>query len=77
MGRVYGPGHQCVVQLPSGETWMAYHGWDDQGEPRYGANPLGRTLRIDRLRWDGDMPVMDGPTTTPMPVPVIEGEPRG
>lgn len=56
---------------------MAYHGWDDQGEPRYGANPLGRTLRIDRLRWDGDMPVMDGPTTTPMPVPVIEGEPRG
>ncbi len=76
VGRVYGPGHQCVVQLPSGEMWMAYHGWDDQGEPRYGANPLGRTLRIDRLRWDGDMPVIDGPTTTPMPVPVVEGEAR-
>ncbi len=43
---------------------MVYHAWDDQNEPRYGANPLGRTLRIDRLTWRGDTPVMDGPTVT-------------
>lgn len=72
VGRVYGPGHQCLVTLPGGETWIVYHGWDDQKEPRYGSNPLGRTMRIDRLRWEGDLPVVAGPTTTPQPVPVIE-----
>lgn len=71
VGRVYGPGHQCIVELPGGETWMGYHGWDDQNEPRYGSNPLGRTLRIDRLRWEGDTPIVDGPTLTPQPAPVI------
>lgn len=70
--RVYAPGHQCVITLPGGETWMAYHGWDDQNEPRYGSNPLGRTLRIDRLRWEGDTPIVDGPTLTPQPAPVVE-----
>ena len=32
-------------------------------------NPAGRTLRIDRLRWQGDTPVVDGPTVTPQPAP--------
>ena len=76
VGRVYGPGHQCVVPLPSGETWMVYHAWDDQNEPRYGSNPLGRTMRIDRLRWEGDTPVVDGPTITPQPVPAVSAADR-
>ena len=70
-GKVYGPGHQCVLKLPSGEWWMAYHAWDDVSEPRYGSNPSGRTLRIDRLRWEGDTPVVDGPTTIPQPAPRV------
>jgi beta-xylosidase len=68
-GQVYGPGHQSIVRLPSGEWWIAYHGWDAQNEPRYGSNPIGRSLRIDRLRWKGDTPVMEGPTVTPRPAP--------
>lgn len=68
-GKVYGPGHQCIVRLPNGQMWMAYHGWDDQNEPLYGSNPLGRTLRIDRLYWRGDTPYMKGPTVTPQPAP--------
>lgn len=68
-GKVYGPGHQCIVTLPNGQTWMAYHGWDDQNEPMYGSNPLGRTLRIDRLYWRGDVPYTLGPTVTPQPAP--------
>ncbi len=75
VGRVYGPGHQCVIALPGGEVWMAYHGWDDQDEPRYGSNPLGRTMRIDRLRWEGDTPIVEGPTTTPRPAPVSAAGP--
>lgn len=75
-GKVYGPGHQCVVTLPGGETWIAYHAWDDRGEPRYGANPAGRTLRIDRLDWRGDTPVIAGPTVTPQPAPRVAPERR-
>jgi beta-xylosidase len=70
-GSVYGPGHQSVVRLRSGEWWMAYHAWDAQNEPRYGSNPIGRSLRIDRLYWKGDRPSMTGPTVTPQPSPKL------
>ena len=70
--KVYGPGHQCLVAVGE-QTWMVYHAWDDRGEPRYGANPAGRTMRIDRLRWEGDLPMMDGPTVTPQPSPAGPG----
>jgi beta-xylosidase len=70
---VYGPGHQCVVQTPNGDWWMLYHGWDNQNQPRYGSNPLGRTLRIDRLVWDGDSPRVLGPTTTAQAAPDVTG----
>ena len=67
--KVFGPGHQCYVKTRRGEEWLLYHAWDDQAEPRYGSNPLGRTLRLDRLVWDGDRPRVLGPTTTPQPAP--------
>lgn len=70
-GETYSPGHQDVFQLPSGEWWIAYHGWNAEGDPLYGSNPLGRTLRIDRLTWTKDGPKSNGPTTTPQPVPKI------
>lgn len=70
-GKVYSPGHQCIVSLPSGEMWMLYHAWDAQNEPLYGSNPLGRTLRLDRMRWKGGKPTVDGPSTEPMPAPKI------
>lgn len=70
-GSVYGPGHQCVLTLPNGDMWMFYHGWDNEGEPHYGGNPLGRTLRIDPVTWHDGLPTMDGPTTTPQPDPRV------
>jgi beta-xylosidase len=75
--RVYGPGHQCLVFLPGGETWLLYHAWGPGNEPRYGSNPLGRTLRLDRLQWRGDQPFVDGPSTTPRPAPRLRALPRG
>jgi beta-xylosidase len=69
--KVFGPGHQCVIKLKSGEEWMLYHAWDDQNEPRYGSNPLGRTLRLDRLTWEKDTPRVTGPTLTPQPAPRV------
>ena len=68
-GKVYGPGHQCLVTTPGDQWWCLYHGWDDEGEPRYGKNPSGRTLRLDRLEWMGDIPRIIGPTVTAQPAP--------
>lgn len=61
-GETYSPGHQNVFKLPSGEWWMAYHAWNALNDPRYGSNPNGRTLRLDRLRWTKSGPMVDGPT---------------
>jgi beta-xylosidase len=68
-GKVYGPGHQCLVNTPDGRWWCLYHAWDAEGEPRYGKNPSGRTVRLDRLVWQGDVPRIVGPTVTPQPGP--------
>ncbi|MCK6477391.1 MAG: glycoside hydrolase family 43 protein [Phycisphaerales bacterium] len=73
---IYGPGHQCVVTLPAvgdepAQDWLVYHAWDGDGAPMYGRNRIGRSLRIDRLRWVDGLPVTDGPTRNIQPAPVI------
>ncbi len=67
--QTYGPGHQGLIATPDGQWWVLYHGWNAEGEPHYGRNPKGRTLRLDRLDWDGDTPKFTGPTVTPQPAP--------
>lgn len=68
-GEVWGPGHQCVVEVTPGDWWMIYHGWNNVNEPKYGSNPSGRTMRIDRLVWFEGKPRVIGPTSTPRPAP--------
>ncbi|WP_435019339.1 glycoside hydrolase family 43 protein [Tundrisphaera sp. TA3] len=68
-GRVYGPGHQSLIEAPDGSTWVLYHAWDAQGEPNYAGNRSGRTLRLDPVIWEGDTPRIPGPSTTPRPAP--------
>ena len=74
-GATYGPGHQCLVQTPDQSWWMLYHAWDNVGQPRYGENPSGRTVRLDRVEWTGDEPRVVGPTLTPRPAPLATGKP--
>lgn len=71
-GKLYGPGHQSLIQLKSGEWWMPYHGWNDEGEPNYENNPRGRMMFLDRLEWKGDKPVLLGPTFGPAPAPKLK-----
>ncbi|MCW5940682.1 MAG: family 43 glycosylhydrolase [Fimbriimonadaceae bacterium] len=71
-GETYSPGHQAVLELPSGEWWIAYHGWNTEGDPMYGHNPVGRTLRLDRLAWTKGGPRTPGPTLSAQPLPRIE-----
>jgi beta-xylosidase len=56
-----GPGHQAIVSDDDGEMWMVYHAWD--------AGLIYRQVWIDRLVFEGDRPVVKGPTTGPQPIP--------
>lgn len=55
-GCVVGPGHNSFVEAPDGSEYVVYHAWDTA--------MTSRLMRIDRLSWDGDQPVMHGPTWT-------------
>ncbi|MCA1946863.1 MAG: glycoside hydrolase family 43 protein [Armatimonadetes bacterium] len=70
-GKVYSPGHQCLLRLPSGEWWIGYHAWDAEGEPMYGHNPRGRSFRLDRLQWTPGGPRVLGPSVDPIPAPKL------
>ncbi|MDQ3927806.1 MAG: glycoside hydrolase family 43 protein [Chloroflexota bacterium] len=61
---VISPGHQTVVTDKDGETWMVYHAWESppSGTPR-------RFVWLDRLEWKDGKPDVQGPTTSPQPVP--------
>ena len=70
-GSVWGPGHQCVVSVGSAD-WLLYHGWSDENEPRYGSNPKGRTLRLEKLTWKDGIPQPLAPTITPQRAPSLK-----
>jgi len=59
---VCGPGGEDIVTSHDGTDWMAYHTWA-KGPRSY------RSMSIDRLRWVGDVPVLDGPSHSPQSVP--------
>jgi GH43 family beta-xylosidase len=60
-----GPGHVSFVFGPDAATrYAVYHAYVD-GQP-------GRKVLLDRLRWAGDWPEIDGPTAVAQPIP-----PRG
>jgi beta-xylosidase len=65
-GDVAGPGGQEFFRDVKGNLWMAYHAWDARF---VGYAKLGRrSLRIDRVTFVGDTPMLHGPTTGPQPL---------
>jgi beta-xylosidase len=61
---VMGPGGQAFFTDTDGDAWMAYHAWTG---PDVGY-PVGmRSLRIEPLAFEGDRPVITGPTAEPQP----------
>jgi beta-xylosidase len=64
-----GPGH-CFVFTVGDQTWMLYHAWPPDA---IGSEVPGRQLWLDRVTWDGDTPVVHGPTATRQPVPALSG----
>jgi beta-xylosidase len=66
-GHAAGPGHQSIVADKDGDLWMAYHAWSDDAVG-YGNGGM-RELWIDPLTWNGDKPVVHGPSDGPEPAP--------
>jgi beta-xylosidase len=60
-GAASGPGHASMVEQ-GGRTWLLYHAWPAGAE---GSQSPGRQLWLDEVTWDGDRPVVHGPTSTP------------
>ncbi len=71
-GVVIGPGHCSFTESPAGEEFIVYHAWDPA--------MTARLMRIDRLQWVDDIPVVLGPTTTPQPfesATIVDHKPSG
>ena len=62
---VIGPGHQTVLQVGE-QTWLIYHAWEVVAGSRRGDR---RFVWLDRLQWEDDKPVMQGPTLGSQPAP--------
>ncbi|HEV2392233.1 MAG TPA: glycoside hydrolase family 43 protein [Verrucomicrobiae bacterium] len=57
-GCLIGPGHNCVVGGPDGETdYIAYHAWDPGMKARH--------MFIDKIDWTSEGPRCAGPTWGP------------
>ncbi len=59
---VCGPGGADIVSAKDGRTWMAYHEWRD-------STKKDRTMNVDPLVWDGDVPYLLGPSRWEQPAP--------
>lgn len=62
---VIGPGGQNVFQVGN-QTWIAYHAWNTTDDGLQGDS---RFMWLDRINWQHDRPVIQGPTTEPQPTP--------
>ena len=61
-----GPGGESFFTDTEGNLWMAYHAWTgaDVGYPAG-----KRSLHIDRVTFEDDKPVTNGPSSTPQLLP--------
>jgi len=66
-GKAAGPGGQAVVRDGDGGLWLAYHAWDSAavGDEAGGQ----RAMWLDRLRFEGGRPRVEGPTDGPQEAP--------
>jgi beta-xylosidase len=60
-GGAIGPGGQDIVLDKDGQTWLVYHSWDRTASYR--------AMQIDQLVWEGDTPLVKGPTRAPQALP--------
>ena len=66
------PGHNSIVTDAAGQDWIVYHAVDARKPRSQPSDDLNtrRILLIDRIRWQGGWPVIDGPSEGPRAAPV-------
>ncbi|MES2263267.1 MAG: family 43 glycosylhydrolase [Pseudomonadota bacterium] len=70
----FGPGHNSFVKSPDGtEDWVVYHANPATGQ----GCGFSRTTRIQKITWNGDVPVIGTPTAPGAPVTRPSGEGSG
>ncbi|ATQ76733.1 glycosyl hydrolase [Massilia violaceinigra] len=70
----FGPGHNGFTKSPDGtEDWIVYHANPATGQ---GCGD-SRTTRIQKVSWNGDIPVIGAPVAAGMPVTRPSGEGSG
>ncbi len=67
---VIGPGHQTLLQVGD-ETWIFYHAWEVTPQ---GMRANRRLMWMDRLTWEDGVPVVQGPSTGPQPLPLVSSK---
>lgn len=66
---VISPGHNSVVKSPDGtEDWIVYHA------AKYSGAGWDRTIRLQKLDWDGDIPVVEHMYSYNEEAPMPSGE---
>ncbi|MFC4427844.1 glycoside hydrolase family 43 protein [Deinococcus navajonensis] len=65
-GAVAGPGHQTVIQDGAGQTWLAYHAWD---EARIGDAVGYRSLHLSPITFAGGKVKVAQPSLAPQRAP--------
>jgi arabinan endo-1,5-alpha-L-arabinosidase len=65
------PGHNSVITDSAGHDWIVYHAVDVRQPRVKPADEINtrRVMLIDRIRWRGGWPVIDGPSETPEAAP--------
>jgi GH43 family beta-xylosidase len=59
-GHLIGPGHNSFTESQGSQEYIIYHAWDP--------GMTARRMCIDKFTWQGDKPVVHGPTWTPQPI---------
>jgi arabinan endo-1,5-alpha-L-arabinosidase len=62
-----GPGHNSVVEEPSGDSWIVYHAVDTNRRRTKATDEINtrRVMLIDRIVWKDGWPVVKGPSERP------------
>lgn len=69
------PGHNSVVTDAAGQDWIVYHAVDVRRPREKTTDGLNtrRVMLIDQIRWENGWPVILGPSSEPVPAPVVTG----
>ena len=73
-GQWIAPGHNSIATDAAGQDWIVYHAVDTRRPREKPTDELNtrRVMLIDRIQWKSGWPIIDGPSSGPVPAPVVK-----